>query len=58
MKTDIPVFDLIDQCDFKVDNPFDLPGRLFPSLSTDFETEMFKSWLGLVFSGESLVSVF
>jgi len=58
MKTDIPVFDLIDQCEFKVDNPFDLPSRLFPSLSTDFETEMFKSWLGLVFSGESLVSVF
>jgi rubrerythrin len=66
MKTDIPVFDLIDQCEFKIADPFDLNARLFPALEQSlpdkligtFETKVYKTWLHLGFNGESLVSVF
>jgi rubrerythrin len=66
MKTDIPVFDLIDQCEFGMDNPFELENGLFPNLRNHFPSKMvdlfekriYNSWLDFGFIGESTVCVF
>jgi rubrerythrin len=60
------VFDLIDQCEFSVENPFELTQDLFPILNTItspsitklFEKKCYNSWLIFGFDGESQVSVF
>lgn len=66
MKTDIPVFELIDQCEFDIDNPFELENGLFPNLRNHFPSKMvdllekriYHSWIDAGFIGESTVCVF
>jgi rubrerythrin len=66
MSTTPSVFDLIDQCDFPVENPFELRENLFPILNTVatpsmtklFEKTCYNSWLIYGFDGESTVSIF
>ena len=60
------VFELIDQCDFPNENPFELEQNLFPILNTItsptltklFEKKCYNTWLIFGFDGESQVSVF
>lgn len=66
MHTTASVFDLIDQCEFPNENPFELRENLFPILDTIatplmtklFEKACYNSWLIFGFDGESQVSVF
>lgn len=66
MSTTPSVFDLIDQCEFPNENPFELRENLFPILDTIatpsmtklFEKACYNSWLIFGFDGESQVSVF
>ena len=66
MSTTPSVFDLIDQCKFPNENPFELRENLFPilnsiatpSMTKLFEKACYNSWLIFGFDGESQVSVF
>lgn len=66
MSTISSVFDLIGQCEFPNENPFELQENLFPILDTIatpsmtklFEKACYNSWLIFGFDGESQVSIF
>lgn len=59
------IIELIDQCEFRTNNPFDIENGLFPALTKiiptetvqHFESELLKTWLAFGFKGETLVSV-
>lgn len=66
MKKEIPVLDIVDECNFSADNPFDIQQPLFPNLSnylqpkliSYIEKQVFKTWVDTGFVGESTGVVF
>lgn len=65
MPTNQSILDLIDQCDFNEENPFELSENLFPILNQItsptitklFEKTCYNGWLIFGFNGENEVSV-
>lgn len=66
MSTTSSILDLINQCEFSNENPFELNENLFPvldsiaapSLTKLFEKTCYNSWLIYGFDGESQVTIF
>jgi len=66
MSTTQSILDLIDQCQFSDEDPFEINQNLFPNLKEhlsiglikQLEAECYANWLNWAFEGESRVSVF